>query len=113
MPSHRQFQHEDRLYFHIFSKVLCESYKSNETELVDFCSFTASAITSEKKQRIKNGYFLEYSHTGVQRPPLATKKVAAVDRWSLFRGHLCSESCNWDSEIMVVIDKWSQFRGGR
>ncbi len=34
------------------------------------------------------------------------KKVAAVDRWSLFRGNLCYKSSKWDLKIAVLIDRW-------
>jgi hypothetical protein len=33
--------------------------------------------------------------------------VAVVDRWSLYRGHLCNKSPNWDLKMLVVIDRWS------
>jgi hypothetical protein len=41
------------------------------------------------------------------------KKVAVVDRWSLFRVYLCNENFNLDLKMMVVIDRWSLFGGGR
>jgi len=44
--------------------------------------------------------------------PRDPKIVAVVDRWSLFRGHLCSKSLKWDLKIVVVIDRWSLFGGG-
>ncbi len=36
--------------------------------------------------------------------PWDPKKVAAVDRWSLFRGHLRNKSSKWDLKKVVVID---------
>ncbi len=41
------------------------------------------------------------------------KIVAVVDRWSLFRGHLCYGNSKWDHKIVVVVDRWSLFGGGR
>jgi hypothetical protein len=38
--------------------------------------------------------------------------VDVVDRWSLFKGHLCNESFNWDLQTMVVTDRWSLLGGG-
>jgi len=35
--------------------------------------------------------------------------IDVVDRWLLFRGHLCSKN----PKIVVIIDKWSLFRGCR
>jgi hypothetical protein len=32
-----------------------------------------------------------------------------VDKWLLFRGHLCNKSFKWGLEIVVVVDKWSLF----
>ena len=43
--------------------------------------------------------------------PWDPKKVAVVDRWSLFRSHLCSKSSKWD--FKTVVDKWLLFGGGR
>jgi len=37
--------------------------------------------------------------------PQDPKIVAIVDRWSLFKGHLCYERPNWDLKKVVVIDK--------
>ncbi len=37
--------------------------------------------------------------------PWDPKKVAVVDRWSLFSGHLCSKSLKWDLKIVVVTDR--------
>ncbi len=34
-------------------------------------------------------------------------KVAVVERWSLFRGHLCNKSYNWDLKMVVIVDRWS------
>ena len=45
--------------------------------------------------------------------PWDPKIVAAVDRWSLFRGHLCYKRTNWDLKIVVVVGRWSLFGGGR
>ncbi len=39
--------------------------------------------------------------------PWDPKIVAVVDRWSLFRGHLCNKSAKWDLKMVVVVDKWS------
>jgi hypothetical protein len=55
---------------------------------------------------------LEHSQTCVQRPPLGPKKVAVVDRWSLFRGHLYNKTSVWDLKIVVVVDMWLLFGGG-
>ncbi len=44
---------------------------------------------------------------------LRTQKMAVVDRWSLFRGHLCEKNSNWDLKIVAVIDRWLLFGGGR
>ena len=45
--------------------------------------------------------------------PRDPKIVAVVDRWSLFRGHLCNKSSEWDLKMVVVVDRWSLFGGGR
>jgi len=45
--------------------------------------------------------------------PWDPKIVAVVDRWSLFRGHLCYKKTNWDLKIAAVIDRWSLFGGCR
>jgi hypothetical protein len=45
--------------------------------------------------------------------PWDPKKVAVVDRWSLFSGHLCSKSLKWDLKIVGVTDRWSLFGGDR
>ena len=47
------------------------------------------------------------SQTCVQRPPLGPTVV--VDRWSLFSGHLCYKSSNWDHKMVdvVAIRRWS------
>ena len=45
--------------------------------------------------------------------PWDPKIVAVIDRWSLFRGRLCSKSSKWDLQMVVVIYKWSLFGGGR
>jgi hypothetical protein len=34
------------------------------------------------------------------------KIVAVVDRWSLFIGHICDKSLNWDLKLMVVLNRW-------
>ncbi len=36
--------------------------------------------------------FWKYSQTCVQRPPFGPQKLAAVDRWSFFRRHICEQS---------------------
>ncbi len=45
--------------------------------------------------------------------PWDPKIVIVVDRWSLFRGRLCTKSSKWNLKIVVVIDRWSLFGGGR
>ncbi len=45
--------------------------------------------------------------------PRDPKIVAAVDRWSLFGGHLCHKRSNWDLKTVAVVDRWSLFGGGR
>jgi hypothetical protein len=45
--------------------------------------------------------------------PRDPKIVTVVDRWSLFKGHLCSKSSKWDLKKVVIRDKWSLFGGGR
>jgi len=45
--------------------------------------------------------------------PRDPKRVAAVDRRSLFGGHLCYKRSNGDLKIVVVVDRWSLFGGGR
>jgi hypothetical protein len=35
------------------------------------------------------------------------KIVAVVDRWSLFKGHPCKKSFQWNHKIVVVIRRWS------
>jgi len=45
--------------------------------------------------------------------PRYPKIVAAVDRWSLFGGHLCYKRSNRDFKIVVVVGSWSLFGGGR
>ncbi len=37
--------------------------------------------------------------------PWDLKIVAVVDRWLLFKGHLCNKSSKWDLKIAVVIDR--------
>ncbi len=39
--------------------------------------------------------------------------MAVVDRWSLFRCHLCNKKSIGDLKIVAVIDRWLLFRGGR
>jgi hypothetical protein len=39
--------------------------------------------------------------------PLDPKIVAVVDRWSLFRSHLCYKTFNRNLRIMILIDRWS------
>jgi hypothetical protein len=41
------------------------------------------------------------------------KIAAVVDKFSLFRGHLCNKSSKWDHKMVVVIDRWSLCGGGR
>jgi hypothetical protein len=62
---------------------------------------------------LPNPVFLAYTQTCVQRQPWDPEKVAVVDRWSLFRGHLCNKSFKWDLKMVVVIDRWSLLGGGR
>jgi len=45
--------------------------------------------------------------------PRDPKIVAAVDRWSLFKGYLCYKRSNWDLTMVAVVDRWSLFGGGR
>ncbi len=45
--------------------------------------------------------------------PRDPKVAAVVDRWSLFRGHLCCKSSIWDLRKVVVVDKGLLFGGGR
>jgi hypothetical protein len=45
--------------------------------------------------------------------PRDPKIVVVVDRWSLFRGHLCYKRSNWDLKIVAVVDRWSLFGSGR
>ncbi len=40
----------------------------------------------------------------IQRPPSGSKKVAVVDRWSLFRGF---KNGKCDLVIVVIEDRWS------
>ncbi len=47
----------------------------------------------------------EYSQTCRQRPPMAPPKVAVVDCWSLFGGHLCTKCSKWDLRM------WSLYTG--
>ncbi len=32
-----------------------------------------------------------------------------VDRWSLFKGHLCSISSKWGQKMVVGVDRWLLF----
>jgi len=41
--------------------------------------------------------------------PRDPKIVAVVDRWSLFRGHLCYKMSNWNLNKVAVVDRWSLF----
>jgi hypothetical protein len=44
------------------------------------------------------------------------KRVAAVDRWSLFRGLIkimSNKSFKWGYKIVVAIDRWSLLGDGR
>ena len=45
--------------------------------------------------------------------PWDPKIVAAVDRWSLFRGQLCFKGVKWDLKMVVVVGRWSIIVGGR
>ncbi len=45
--------------------------------------------------------------------PWDPKVVSVVERWSLFRGHLCNKSFTWDLEMVVILDRWSLFGGGQ
>ncbi len=46
---------------------------------------------------LPNPVFLVYSQTCVQRrQPWDPEKVAVVDKWSLFSGHLCNKSSKGD-----------------
>jgi hypothetical protein len=45
--------------------------------------------------------------------PENTKIQAVVDKWSLFRGHLCYESTRWDLKMVAVMGRLSLFVGGR
>ncbi len=45
--------------------------------------------------------------------PWDPKILAVVDRWSLFRGHLCYKRSNMDLKTVAVVDRWSIFGGGR
>ncbi len=45
--------------------------------------------------------------------PWDPKKVAAIDRWSLFRDYSCNKRTKWDLKIVVVIDRWFLFGGVR
>ncbi len=45
--------------------------------------------------------------------PWDLKIVAVVERWSLFKGHLCSKIIIWDLKMVAIVDKWSLFGGGR
>jgi len=37
---------------------------------------------------------------------LRDPKIVAVDRWSLFGGHLCYKRHNWDLKTVTVVDRW-------
>ena len=52
-------------------------------------------------------------HYQLQSNLCTTSTLGTRRWWSLFRGHLCNKSSNWDLKMMVVIDRWSLFRGGR
>ena len=39
--------------------------------------------------------------------------MADIERWSLFRDHLCSKSPTWVNTMVVFIGRWSLFGGGR
>ena len=38
--------------------------------------------------------------------PWDPKVVVVVDRWSLFKGHLCH---TWDLKTVVAVERWSLF----
>ena len=44
--------------------------------------------------------------------PRDHKIVAVVDRWSLFRSHLCYKNSKWDPKKVVVEGSWLLFGGG-
>jgi hypothetical protein len=67
-------------------------------------------------QNTDRGLILRYTNT--VKPvyndhPRDTNIVTVVDRWSLFRGHLCSKSSIWEHLMVVVVDNWSPLGGGR
>ena len=43
--------------------------------------------------------------------PRDPKIVAVVDRWSLFRAHLCNKISKWDPKKVVFEGRLSQFEG--
>ncbi len=47
----------------------------------------------------------EYSQTCKQRPPMGPPKVAVVEWWSLFGGHLCTKCSKCDLRM------WSLYTG--
>ncbi len=57
-------------------------------------------------------FFISETHETTVKPAynghlLDLQIVVVVDRWSLFRVHLCNNSSEWDLKIVVVIDRWS------
>ena len=59
-------------------------------------------------------YNLSYTVKSVYNDyPWDPKIVVAVDRWLLFRGHLCNKISKWDLNLMDFIDRWSLFGDGR
>ena len=45
--------------------------------------------------------------------PWVPKRVAVVDWWSFFRGHLSYKNSKCGPKKMVVVSRWSLFGGGR
>ncbi len=39
--------------------------------------------------------------------PWDPKIVTFVERWSLFRSHLCYKNSKWNLKIVAVVDRWS------
>ncbi len=69
--------------------------------------------TKKLEATISNHSFLNTVKLVYNDHPWDPKIVAVVDRWSLFRGHLCNKGSKWDLKMMVVIDSWSLFGVGR
>ena len=61
----------------------------------------ASAFVTDTVKPVYNGH------------PRDPKIVVVVNKWSLFRSHLCNKKSKLDPAMVFVVCRWSLFGGGR